>query len=131
MKECNYIKEVGILEFRFYLRDLLLSNSICSNALLNFMQGFLRGILRLDISGRIENSKLHVSYRYSAALTDQVAAPCALFEFSLNIFSLNSANSVNHDKIQKWYGYQRYYPFGNKYITSASNTMCIFITAYG
>ena len=40
--------------------------------------------------------------------------------------SLISLNSVNHDKIQKWYGYQRYYPFLNRYITSASNKKCIF-----
>ena len=42
--------------------------------------------------------------------------------------SLNSTNSVNHDKIQKWYGYQMYYPSGNKYISS---TKCIFITTTG
>ena len=32
--------------------------------------------------------------------------------------SLNSLISVNHPKIQKWYGYQSYYPSGNKNITS-------------
>ena len=45
--------------------------------------------------------------------------------------SLNSGNSVNHDKIQKWYGYQRYYPSCNRYITSTSNIKCIFITTSG
>ena len=34
-------------------------------------------------------------------------------------------------KIQKWYGYQRYYSSGNKYITSASNTKFIFIIISG
>ena len=42
--------------------------------------------------------------------------------------SLNSVNSVNHDQIQKQYGYQRYYPSSNRYIASASNTKCIIIT---
>ena len=41
--------------------------------------------------------------------------------------SRNSANSVNHDQIQEWYVYQRYYSSGNRYIASASNTNCIFI----
>ena len=50
---------------------------------------------------------------------------------NLSLLSLNSANSVNHGKIQKCYGCQRYYPSGNKYITSASNTKCIFITTLG
>ena len=35
--------------------------------------------------------------------------------------SLNSANSVNHDKIHKCYGYQRYYLASNKYIAIAGN----------
>ena len=52
-------------------------------------------------------------------------------EFSLNDLLLNSANSVNHDQIQEQYGYQRYYPSGNRYIVSASNTKCVFITAQG
>ena len=30
-------------------------------------------------------------------------------------------NSVNQDKIQKWYGYQRYYLPSNRYITIGSN----------
>ena len=34
---------------------------------------------------------------------------------------------MNHDKIQKWYGYAS----GIKYITSASNTKYIFITTTG
>ena len=42
-----------------------------------------------------------------------------------------SANSVNYDKIQKWYGYQKYFSSGNKYIASASNTKCIFIDTSG
>ena len=45
--------------------------------------------------------------------------------------SLNSANSVNHDKIQEQYCYHRYYPSGNRYIPSASNTKWIFITTSG
>ena len=40
-------------------------------------------------------------------------------------------NSVNHDKIQTWYGYQIYYPSGNKYITSDSNLKCIFVATSG
>ena len=36
---------------------------------------------------------------------------------------------MNHDKIQKLYVYQWYYPSSNKYITSASNIKCIFITS--
>ena len=34
---------------------------------------------------------------------------------------------MDRDKIQKWYGYQRYYLSGNKYITNGS----IFITISG
>ena len=44
--------------------------------------------------------------------------------------SLNSANSVNCDKIQNWYGYQRYYASGNKYITSASNIYKVHFLYY-
>ena len=44
---------------------------------------------------------------------------------------LNSANSVNHNQIQEQYDYQRYYPCGNRYIASTSNTKCIFITTSG
>ena len=32
--------------------------------------------------------------------------------------SLNSANSMNHDKVQNWSGYQMWYLSGNRYITS-------------
>ena len=35
---------------------------------------------------------------------------------------------MNYDKIHKWYGYQRYYPSGNKYIISSTNIKYIFIT---
>ena len=56
-------------------------------------------------------------------------------ETTIRVFSkwisLNSANSVNNDKIQKWYGYQSYYPSANKYITSTSNKKCIFISTSG
>ena len=45
----------------------------------------------------------------------------------LKLSSLNSANSVNHDKIQKWFGYQRYYPSGNKYITSGCYTSAFLV----
>ena len=52
--------------------------------------------------------------------------------------SVNSANSVNHDKIQKWYGYQSYYQLTdtllvpvNRYITSTSNKKYILITTSG
>ena len=41
--------------------------------------------------------------------------------------SLNSANSVNHDRIQKWYGYQNYYPSGNNYITSTSTNLQVVV----
>ena len=37
--------------------------------------------------------------------------------------------SLNHDKIQKWYGFQKYYLSGNKYITNGSNIKCIFTTS--
>ena len=50
-------------------------------------------------------------------------------EFFLNEFHwMNFMNSVNGDKIQKWYGYQSYYESANRYITSAGNKKCIFIT---
>ena len=49
-----------------------------------------------------------------------------------------SVNSVNHDKIQKWYGYQSYYQLTdtllvpvNRYITSTSNEKYILITTSG
>ena len=32
---------------------------------------------------------------------------------------------------EEWYGYQSYYPSANRYITSASNKKCIFITTSG
>ena len=40
-----------------------------------------------------------------------------------------SLNSVNHDKIQKWYGYQTYYPSGNRYITSANKKKFLITTS--
>ena len=46
-----------------------------------------------------------------------------MLEFSLNEFHVNSAN---HNKILKWYGYQRYHLSDNKYITCASNRKCSF-----
>ena len=42
-----------------------------------------------------------------------------------------SLNSVNHDKIQKWYGYQRYYLTSNSYITNGSKRKCKSITTCG
>ena len=42
-----------------------------------------------------------------------------------------SMNSVNHDKIQKWYCCLRYYPAINRYITICSNRRCISITTSG
>ena len=39
-----------------------------------------------------------------------------------------SLNSVNHDKVQNWSGYQRQCTSGNRYITSGSNTKSISIT---
>ena len=39
---------------------------------------------------------------------------CESFEFSLNV-SLNSPNSVNHYRVQKWDGYQEYFMSGNIY----------------
>ena len=44
---------------------------------------------------------------------------------------IQALNFVNYDKIQNYYGYHRYYPFGNKYITCASNTKYVFITTSG
>ena len=42
-----------------------------------------------------------------------------------------SLDSVNLDKIQKWFGYKGYYPSDNRYILGASNRKCIFLTTYG
>ena len=46
-------------------------------------------------------------------------------------FSLNSVNSANHDKIQKWYDCQEYNLNGNKYIKGGGNKKHIFITTFG
>ena len=55
--------------------------------------------------------------------------------FPIGVFpkwiSLNSLKSVNHDKIQKWNGYQSYYPSANRYITSASNKSAFSLLPLG
>ena len=38
---------------------------------------------------------------------------------------------MNHDKVQKWSGYHKWFLSGNKHITSGSNTKSISITASG
>ena len=68
------------------------------------------------------NCKNGIPLRWNFSLLNEV--------FSKSI-SLTSANSVNHDIIQKWYGYQRYYTASNRYITIHSNRMCISITISG
>ena len=38
---------------------------------------------------------------------------------------------MNHDKIQKWYGDQSFYPYANRYITSASNKSAFSLLPLG
>ena len=45
--------------------------------------------------------------------------------------SLNSLNSMNRDKVQKWYGYYWHYPSGYSYILNDSNRKYIFFTTSG
>ena len=54
-----------------------------------------------------------------------------LLEFFSKWLSLNFMNSMNHDKVPKWSGYQRLYPSVKIYITIGSNTKCISITTSG
>ena len=60
-----------------------------------------------------------------ATLSIEYTMPIEIIEFFPKRISLNSVNSVNHDKIQKWYGYQRYCPSGNKYTTSAFSLLSL------
>ena len=51
------------------------------------------------------------------------------FEVSPNDFHL--LNSVNQDKIQKWYGYQRHSTSDNRYIPRGSGKKDISISVFG
>ena len=52
----------------------------------------------------------------------------AWIKFFLNKFRWIHQLQWIMTKSKKWYGYHRYYPSGNKCITSVCNIKCIFIT---
>ena len=67
-----------------------------------------------------------VIYKWKMLLRSNMQLNC--------ILTLNEWTVIEiflNDKIQKWYGYQKYFPSGNKYITSASSIKCIFMTISG
>ena len=65
------------------------------------------------------------------ALQDQICL--ILFDWTFVLFPKwilpNLPNSLNHDKILKWYGHQRYYLSGYRYIPRNNSRMYIFLIA--